>query len=151
MASLQKNGIKQEGKKTKKYLYQNIINCIFSWARFVILNVLKEAGEDFLTLEETVDKEGNPDLLMTLDRTKISSVGMPAMGKFLEKLQVYKSIGDYESGKKMFDSYSQFDETWIRWREIIIAKQQPRRAVVQANSFIEGTVRDIMISLTTRY
>ena len=76
---------------------------------------------------------------------------MPAMGKFLEKLQVYKSIGDYESGKKMFDSYSQFDETWIRWRDIIIAKQQPRRAVVQANSFIEGTVRDIMISLTTRY
>ena len=67
---------------------------------------------------------------------------MPAMGKFLQKLQVYKSIGDYDSGKKMFDSYSQFDETWIRWREIIIAKQQPRRAVVQANSFIEGTVRD---------
>ena len=86
--------------------------------------------------------DGNPDLLMTLDRTKISSVGMPAMGKFLEKLQVYKSIGDYESGKKMFDSYSQFDETWIKWREIIIAKQKPKRAVVQANSFIEGTVRD---------
>ena len=104
----------------------------------MILNVLKEAGEGFLTLEETVDKDGNPDLLMTLDRTKISSVGMPAMGKFLQKLQVYKSIGDYESGKNMFDSYSQFDETWIRWREIIIAKQQPRRAVVQANSFIEG-------------
>ena len=75
---------------------------------------------------------------------------MPAMGKFLQKLQVYKSIGDYDSGKKMFDSYSQFDETWIRWREIIIAKQQPRRAVVQANSFIEGTVRDIMITLNTK-
>jgi len=112
-------------------------NQAHSWARFVILNVLKEAGEGFLTLEETVDKDGNPDLLMTLDRTKISSVGMPAMGKFLEKLQVYKSIGDYESGKKMFDSYSQFDETWIRWRDIIIAKQKPKRAVVQANSFIE--------------
>jgi dipeptidyl-peptidase-3 len=112
-------------------------NQAHSWARFVILNVLKEAGEGFLTLEETVDKDGNPDLLMTLDRTKISSVGMPAMGKFLEKLQVYKSIGDYESGKKMFDSYSQFDETWIKWRAIIIAKQKPKRAVVQANSFIE--------------
>ena len=144
MASLQKNGIKQEGKKNIKYRYQNLINCTFSWARFVILNVLKEAGEGFLTIEETVDKDGNPDLLMTLDRTKISSVGMPAMGKFLEKLQVYKSIGDYESGKKMFDGYSQFDETWVRWREIIIEKQNPRRAVVQANSFIEGTVRDMI-------
>ena len=66
------------------------------------------------------------------------TVGRPAMGKFLQKLQVYKSIGDYESGKKMFDGYSQFDETWIRWRDIIIAKQKPKKAVVQANSFIEG-------------
>ena len=78
------------------------------------------------------------DLLLTLDRTKIESVGVPAMGKFLEKLQVYRSIGDYESGKKLFDSYSQFDDKWLKWREIIIAKQKPKTMMIQANTLIEG-------------
>ena len=112
--------------------------CLFSWGRFVILNVLKEAGEDFVTLEETIDEDGKPDLLLTLDRTKIETVGVPAMGKFLEKLQVYRSIGDYESGKKLFDSYSQFDDTWLKWREIVIAKQKPKTMMIQANTLIEG-------------
>ena len=60
------------------------------------------------------------------------------MGKFLEKLQVYRSIGDYESGKKLFDSYSQFDDTWLKWREIVIAKQKPKTMMIQANTLIEG-------------
>ena len=111
----------------------------FSWARFAILNVLREAGEGFLTIEETVDDYEKPDLLLKMDRTKLETVGQPAMGKFLQKLQVYKSIGDFESAKKMFDEYSQFDDTWIKWRDIVIAKKKPRKAIIQANSFIEGT------------
>ena len=110
----------------------------FSWARFAILNVLRGAGEGFLTIEETVDDYEKPDLLLKMDRTKLETVGRPAMGKFLQKLQVYKSIGDFESAKKMFDEYSQFDDTWIKWRDIVIAKKKPRKAIIQANSFIEG-------------
>ena len=102
------------------------------------MNVLNEAGQDFVILEETIDEDGEPDLLLTLDRTKIESIGVPAMGKFLEKLQVYRSIGDYESGKKLFDSYSQFDDKWLKWREIIIAKQKPKTMMIQANTLIEG-------------
>lgn len=102
------------------------------------MNVLREAGEGFLTIEETIDDYEKPDLLLTMDRTKLETVGRPAMAKFLQKLQIYKSIGDFESAKKMFDGYSEFDETWVKWRDIVIAKKEPRKAIVQANSFIEG-------------
>ena len=54
------------------------------------MNVLREAGEGFLIIEETIDDYENPDLLLKMDRTKLETVGRPAMGKFLQKLQIYR-------------------------------------------------------------
>ena len=44
---------------------------------------LKVTGED-----------GKPDLLISMDRSKLESVGQPAIAKFLNKLQVLKSTAD---------------------------------------------------------
>lgn len=57
-------------------------------ARYVILRVLLEAGKGLVQLTETTGSDGLPDLLMTLDRNKIESVGKTTIGDFLRKLQV---------------------------------------------------------------
>ena len=57
-------------------------------ARFAILQVLLEKGEGLVSLDKTVGEDGEPDLLVTLDRSKINSVGKVAIGDFLKRLQV---------------------------------------------------------------
>lgn len=69
------------------------------------------AGEGFVTVEQVTGDDGEPDLLMTLDRDKIESVGKPAVGEFLKKLHIYKSLGDDESGRKLYEGLSQVKET----------------------------------------
>lgn len=57
-------------------------------ARYVILRVLLEAGKGLVELTSFKGSDGKPDILIKLDREKIESVGRPAIGNFLRKLQV---------------------------------------------------------------
>lgn len=66
-------------------------------ARYVILRVLLEAGEGLVQLTSVTGSDGKPDVLIKLDKTKIESVGRPAIGKFLKKLQVSRSLSTYTS------------------------------------------------------
>ncbi|ESO85412.1 hypothetical protein LOTGIDRAFT_177525 [Lottia gigantea] len=117
-------------------------------ARFVILRVLLEAGEDFVKIEKLTGEDGNPDLRIILDRAKIISVGKPAIGKFLRKLQVYKTTGDYDEGKNMYDFYSDVNDTcephFLSLRKIVMARKQPRKMFVQHNTIVKGESVDIV-------
>lgn len=108
-----------------------------SQARFVILQVLLEAGENFVSVVEVTGEDGKPDLLLTMDKTKVESVGKPAIGQFLKKLQVYKSLGDFQTANEMFSKYSKISEQWLSWRDIVVSRKQPRKMKVQANTIIK--------------
>ncbi|GAB6021089.1 bifunctional diacylglycerol diphosphate phosphatase/phosphatidate phosphatase [Chamberlinius hualienensis] len=119
-----------------------------SQARFVILRVLLEAGEGLVSLTERVGTDGNPDLLLTLDRTKIATVGKLAIGNFLRKLQVYKSTADVDNATKLFAKYSRVESVgdgdipFEEYRNIVVARRQPRKMFVQVNTKSEdGTVK----------
>jgi len=111
-------------------------------ARFVILGVMLEAGDGFCKVEKVTGSDGKPDLLLSVDRSKLESIGAPAIAKFLCKLQVYKSTADIKSAREMFDKYSKVSDTgdqpWLLWRDIVVARKQPRPLLVQGNTKLEN-------------
>ena len=112
-----------------------------SQARFVILQVLIESGENFVSVKEVAGEDGQPDLLLTMDKSKLESVGKPSIGQFLKKLQVFKSLGDFAAANEMFSKYSKVNEQWLSWRDIVISRKQPRKMQVQANTLIQGKLK----------
>lgn len=112
-----------------------------SQCRYVIMQVLIEAGEDFVKIEQVVGSDGKPDLLLSMDRNKLETVGRPAIAKFLQTLQVYKSMGDDKAARQMYAKYSEVPgdgpRPWAAWRDIVVARKQPRVLLVQANTKIE--------------
>lgn len=55
-----------------------------------------------MTITEVANEEdGLADLHLTMDRSKLMTVGKPAIEKFLLKLQVYKSTGDIEAASQV--------------------------------------------------
>jgi len=62
-------------------------------ARHVILRVLLEAGEGLIAVEPCVNPEnGKADVVVSLDRSKIKTIGREAIASFLRKLQVYNAL-----------------------------------------------------------
>lgn len=109
-------------------------------ARYVLARVMIEAGQNFVCVQET---ENSTNLSLTVDRSKIRTVGRDTVGDFLLKLQVYKSIGDFESGSKLYNHFSSVSNDselhpWAKWRDIVLAHKKPRPIFVQANTVCKG-------------
>jgi len=125
-------------------------------ARFVILNVLREAGHDFVKIENSSDGP-----IVTLDKTKIHSVGIKAIGSFLMKLMVYKSTANVEHGTAMYNKYSAVNDEYLELRKIVLAKKQPRKVFIQPHSYVldgkvkiksfEATAQGLVDSFVTRF
>lgn len=134
-------------------------------ARYVILRVLMEAGDGLVTIEKTVGEDGEPDLLIKLDRSKINTVGKKAIGDFLRKLQVYKATADYTAGKAMFERYSAVTDKeaphFLSLRSTVLARKQARKMFVQSHTQIEadsvklteyeGTAENLIQSFKDRF
>lgn len=108
-----------------------------SQARFSILQCFLSAGEDFCRLESTQDDLS--DLTIKLDRSKIMTVGRKAVGEYLQKLHIYKSTADVETGTRFYTGMTNVDaEYWGgKVRQVVMKKKQPRKVFVQANTFID--------------
>ncbi len=80
-------------------------------------------------------------ILFQVDRSKINSVGFPALKKFLLKMMVYKSTADLENAQLMFEGYAKVDESFIELRNIVVENKQPRRLELQGHlKLVHGEV-----------
>merc|ERR1712077_41658 len=80
------------------------------------MQVMFEAGEDFLTVKEVTAEDGKLDLLITM----------------------YKSTGDIKAAKEMYDRYSEVAGTpWAARRQVVVDRRQPRTILVQSNTAIK--------------
>ena len=61
-------------------------------ARYVILQVLMEADSTMVSVENVTGEDGQPDLLIKIDREKIKTTGKDAISNFLMRLQVRVEI-----------------------------------------------------------
>ena len=68
-----------------------------------------------------------------MDRSKINTVGFPALKAFLLKMMVYKSTADLESAQNMFENYAKVNEYFIELRNIVVENKQPRRLELQGH------------------
>ncbi|GAM17970.1 hypothetical protein SAMD00019534_011450 [Acytostelium subglobosum LB1] len=127
-------------------------------ARFAILQVLLRAGNGLITL----DTSSNNDIILKLDRNKIESVGVPAIGAFLTKLMVLKSTGNVSEATKLFEEYTNVSDEYLALRDIVMEKKVPRKVFVQAHTFVnvfgsvdmlefEDNCSGMIESMTTRF
>uniref|UniRef100_A0A2K5Z0R1 Dipeptidyl peptidase 3 n=1 Tax=Mandrillus leucophaeus TaxID=9568 RepID=A0A2K5Z0R1_MANLE len=112
-------------------------------ARFVILRVLLEAGEGLVTITPTTGSDGRPDARVRLDRSKIRSVGKPALERFLRRLQVLKSTGDVAGGRALYEGYAAVTdappECFLTLRDTVLLRKESRKLIVQPNTRLEDS------------
>ncbi|XP_072870486.1 dipeptidyl peptidase 3 isoform X4 [Chlorocebus sabaeus] len=112
-------------------------------ARFVILRVLLEAGEGLVTITPTTGSDGRPDARVRLDRSKIRSVGKPALERFLRRLQVLKSTGDVAGGRALYEGYAAVTDTppecFLTLRDTVLLRKESRKLIVQPNTRLEDS------------
>jgi len=81
------------------------------------------------------------DLKLHLDKTKILSHGKPAISSFLQKLHIYRSTADVKNGTELMEAMTAVDGYFLRVREVVWQKRQPRRLFVQPNTkIVDGEV-----------
>ncbi len=99
-------------------------------ARYAILRVFIQCGLVKLQVSEN-------NIVIHMDRSKIATVGVKAIGDFLMRLNVYKATADAQEGTRFYVDATTVSQEHVEIRDIVLEQKQPRKMFVQANTFID--------------
>jgi len=117
--------------------YYNIETKKFTQAhmngRYVILQVLLEAGNDFIKIEKCKNEEEKDWIYASIDSEQILTTGKDAMSNFLLKMNVFKATADFNNASKMYEKYSEVNDFFLSLREIVMENKRPLRVELQGH------------------
>merc|ERR1712137_431430 len=90
-------------------------------ARHAIMRVLLE--KKVVSIEETED-----NVTIKLNRDKLLTEGVDAVGDFLHKIMIHKATANFEEATKLFEHYTNLDERFLKLRNIVLAKKTTKRS-----------------------
>jgi dipeptidyl-peptidase III len=108
-------------------------------ARFCILEALARAPNPIVHITED-EKDG---LLITLDRERIATDGRKAIGDLLVNLNVNKATANAKRGSEYYGNMTTVNDTYVRYREIVMARRKPRKQYVQPHTRIVGDTVEV--------
>ena len=80
-----------------------------------------------------------------MDRSKIESIGKPAVDQFLLRIQVYKATANFEAASEMYNKYTNVNERFQELRNEVIARRKPRKMFVQPNLLYSEEKKTIVL------
>ncbi|KAF2280327.1 dipeptidyl peptidase III [Westerdykella ornata] len=104
-----------------------------SRAHFAILKCLLNDSNGCVAVDYDAQAKS---LTVRVDRSKIVSHGKPALGRMLLRLHIYRCTADAESCREYYEEISRVHDEYLAWREVVLAKQEPKWVFVQANTFL---------------
>lgn len=95
---------------------------------------LLAAGDGFMTIEHDGSSQ---TLTVRVDQAKISTHGKPAIGDLLLRLHIYRCTADVKACRVFYENLTEPNESFLEWRKIMLANQEPKQIFVQANTFLQ--------------
>ena len=103
-----------------------------------MFRALLETGGDFLIIHHDSSRGS---LHVSVDESKISTHGKPALEDLALRLHIYRCTADVEGCRLYFEKLTKVHATHLAWRDIVLANKPPSRIFVQPNTFLnEGKV-----------
>jgi dipeptidyl-peptidase-3 len=77
---------------------------------------------------------GDSDAVVLLNRSKIQSVGVPAVAAFLRQLQVFKATADFARGGALYRELTTVSPHFLKLRKVVMEQKKPRPVFCQVDS-----------------